>query len=149
MQEVEFYYPEELLAAMSEADDAAAKAKQQTAQEIAIDPAGDSDGSVVKVAAVDPGQLNFSYKIQGPNVPWRPVRAFDDGSHVYIQMPAGMKTSDAPALLIAAGGGTQMVNYRVRGSYFVVDRLFEKGDAAGGRRAAAGPRDDRVRGEAR
>ena len=30
MQEVEFYYPEELLAAMSAADDAAAKAKQET-----------------------------------------------------------------------------------------------------------------------
>ena len=52
------------------------------------------------------------------------VRAFDDGSHVYIQMPAGMKSSEAPALLINAGSGTQMVNYRVKGNYYVVDRLF-------------------------
>ena len=39
-------------------------------------------------------------------------------------MPAGMKTSEAPALLVSADGGTQMVNYRVEGNYYVVDRLF-------------------------
>lgn len=39
-------------------------------------------------------------------------------------MPAGMKTSEAPALLINAGSGTRMVNYRVEGNYYVVDRLF-------------------------
>ncbi len=140
MQEVEFYYPEELLASMRQADDAAAKVKQQTAQEVAIDPPGDSDGGVVKVAAMDPSQLNFSYKIEGPNVPWRPLRVFDDRSHVYLEMPAGMKSSQAPALLIAAGGGTQMVNYRVLGSYFVVDRLFEKGVLLAG----VGRQQDRV-----
>ncbi len=118
MQEVEFYYPDELLTAMKEADAAAAKAKQE-----AVDPPGDSD-DVVKVANVDPAQLNFAYTVAGANVPWKPIRAFDDGSHVYIQMPAGMKTSEAPALLINAGSGTQMVNYRVEGNYYVVDRLF-------------------------
>ena len=46
MQEVEFYYPEELLAAMNDADAAAAKAKQATAQHSAIDPPGDTDGNV-------------------------------------------------------------------------------------------------------
>jgi P-type conjugative transfer protein TrbG len=120
MQEVEFYYPDELLAAMKEADAAAAKAKQE-----AIDPPADSD-NVVRVANVDPAQLNFSYNVSGPNVPWKPIRAFDDGSHVYIQMPAGMKTSEAPALLVDAGSGTQMVNYRVEGNYYVVDRLFNQ-----------------------
>ena len=118
MQEVEFYYPDELLAAMKQADAAAADAKQA-----AIDPPVESD-DVVKVANVDPAQLNFSYRVAGGNVPWKPIRAFDDGSHVYIQMPSGMKTSDAPALLIDAGGGTQMVTYRVEGNYYVVDRLF-------------------------
>ena len=118
MQEVEFYYPDELLAAMKDADAAAANAKQEAA-----DPPGDSD-NIVKVAAVDPAQLNFAYTVAGANVPWKPIRAFDDGSHVYVQMPAGMKSSEAPALLINAGSGTQMVNYRVKGNYYVVDRLF-------------------------
>jgi type IV secretion system protein TrbG len=114
MQEVEFYYPDELLAAMKDAD---AKAKAAT------DPPADPD-DVMKVAAVDPAQLNFAYTVGGTNVAWRPLRAFDDGSRVYVQMPAAMKSSAAPALLISAGGGTQMVNYRVKGDYYVVDRLF-------------------------
>jgi P-type conjugative transfer protein TrbG len=127
MQEVEFYYPDDLLAQLREADAATAKATQAAAQTTAIDPAGGTDGNIVKVADADPTQFNFAYAIDGPNVPWRPQRVFDDGTHVYLEMPASMKSSDAPALLVAAGGGTQMVNYRVRGSYFVVDRLFAKG----------------------
>src|SRR5216683_1837718 len=134
MQEVEFYYPDEVLAAMKEADAAAAK------DGTAGDPPGDDNASAVKIAAIDPGQLNFFYKIDGANVPFRPVRAFDDGSHVYIQMAPGMKTSDAPALLIAAGGGTQMVNYRVEGNYYVVDRLFNQAILVSG----VGRQQDRV-----
>jgi type IV secretion system protein TrbG len=118
LQEVEFYYPDELLTAMKAADTAAAQAKQE-----AVDPPGDP-GSAARVANVNPGQLNFGYAVAGADVPWKPLRAFDDGSHVYVQMPAGMKSSAAPALLINAGGGTQMVNYRVAGNYYVVDRLF-------------------------
>jgi type IV secretion system protein VirB9 len=126
MQEVEFYYPEELLTAMNDADAVVAKAKQHSA----IDPtgaAGANSNDSNNVAAVDPSHLNFSYEVSGPNVPWKPVRAYDDGAHVFIQMGSGMSTNDAPALLIASGGGTQMVNYRVvDGDCYVVDRLFDK-----------------------
>ncbi|MGB8682013.1 MAG: P-type conjugative transfer protein TrbG [Candidatus Binatus sp.] len=118
VQEVEFYYPDELMTAMKTADSAA-----KTQQDAAADPPGDASGNVVKVANVDPAQLNFAYTVGGANVPWKPIRAFDDGSHVYIQMPPGMKSSEAPALLVNAGSGTQMVNYRVKGNYYVVDRL--------------------------
>jgi len=120
LQEVEFYYPDELVAAMQQANAAAAKARMEAA-----DPPTDSN-NIVKVAAVDPARLNFAYRVSGADVPWRPIRAFDDGSHVYVQMPAEMKSSEAPALLISAGSGTQMVNYRVRGNYYVVDRLFNE-----------------------
>ena len=37
-------------------------------------------------------------------------------------MPAAMKSSEAPALIVDAGSGTQMVNYRVKGNDDVVDR---------------------------
>src|SRR5579875_1543069 len=132
MQEVEFYYPNDLLAAMTKADQ---QAKQESEQAKADDPA------VAPLASLDPGDLNFSYKVAGPNVPWKPVRAFDDGSHVFIQMPAGMKSSEAPALLIAAGDGNEVVNYRVRGDYYVVDRLFEQAVLVSG----VGRAQDRVR----
>ena len=118
VQEVEFYYPDELTTAMKNAD-SAAKAQQDAA----VDPPADDSGNVIKVANVDPAQLNFAYTVSGANVPWKPIRAFDDGSHVYIQMPPRMKSSEAPALLVNAGSGTQMVNYRVKGNYYVVDRL--------------------------
>ncbi len=114
LREVQFYYPDELLAAMQEADAAAKNA---------ADPANNSN-SLDPAAHVNPAQLNFAYTVAGADVPWKPIRAFDDGSHVYVQMPSGMKSSEAPALLINAGSGTQMVNYRVAGSYYVVDRLF-------------------------
>jgi type IV secretion system protein VirB9 len=51
-----------------------------------------------------------------------------------------MKTSEAPALLIAAGSGTQMVNYRVDGNYYVVDRLFNQAELVMG----VGREQDRV-----
>ena len=43
---------------------------------------------------------------------------------VFIQFPPG--TAEAPPLfLIGPEGEVALVNYRVRGSYYVVDRLFE------------------------
>jgi type IV secretion system protein VirB9 len=129
----------QVLSTIPAAEDADAAAA--TAKGAAVDPPGDDNaGGVVKIAAADPAQLNFSYKIDGPNLPFRPIRAFDDGSHVYIQMAPGMKTSEAPALLIATGNGTQMVNYRVEGNYYVVDRLFNEAILVSG----VGRQQDRV-----
>jgi type IV secretion system protein TrbG len=117
IQEVAFYYPEDLQQAMQDADHTAAKARDSQSQ---------SDGAVASLASLDPGALNFSYAVSGPKLPWKPVRAFDDGTHIYIQMPATTKSSEAPALLVAAGDGNEMVNYRVRGDYYVVDKLFDQ-----------------------
>ena len=115
MQEVAFYYPADLEQAMQNADHAAAKARE---------PASQPDDVVASLASLNPGVLNFSYSVSGPKVPWKPIRAFDDGTHVFIQMPATTKSSDAPALMVAAGDGSEMVNYRVRGDYYIVDKLF-------------------------
>lgn len=69
--------------------------------------------------------LNFRYRIEGDDPPWRPVRAFDDGRKVYIQMPSGLSQGEAPPLFVAgADGRPNLVNYRVRGSYYIVDRMF-------------------------
>jgi type IV secretion system protein TrbG len=122
MQEVEFYYPDELLTAMKDADAAAAKTKQVGSSSTPTE----RSSALANIAAVDPDQLNFNYAIQGPDVPWRPVRAFDDHTHVYIEVGPQMKVSEAPALMIKAAGGSQLVNYRLAGNYFVVDRLFKQ-----------------------
>lgn len=62
--------------------------------------------------------LNFRYRIEGDNPAWRPLRAFDDGRKVYIQMPSGLSQGEAPPLFVAGTDGRpNLVNYRVRGSY--------------------------------
>lgn len=69
--------------------------------------------------------LHFRYAISGDNPPWRPVRAFDDGSKVYIEFPSRIDQGEAPPLFVVGPeGDSQLVNYRVRGNYYIVDRLF-------------------------
>lgn len=70
-------------------------------------------------------QLRFRYEITGDKPSWRPVRAFDDGVKVYIQFPNRIEQGELPPLfVIGSAGETQLVNYRVRSPYYIVDRLF-------------------------
>jgi P-type conjugative transfer protein TrbG len=80
-------------------------------------------------AAINEGialeQLRFRYAITGDAPAWRPLRAFDDGHKVYIQLPPNIGQGELPPLfVIGAEGDTQLVNYRLRSPYLVVDRLF-------------------------
>ncbi len=80
-------------------------------------------------APVDSGlsleQIKFRYAITGDSPPWRPLRAFDDGQRVYIQFPGGIAQGELPPLfVIGPQGDGQLVNYRFRSPYYVVDRLF-------------------------
>ena len=80
-------------------------------------------------APVDSGlsleQIKFRYAITGDSPPWKPLRAFDDGERVYIQFPAGIAQGELPPLfVIGQQGDGQLVNYRFRSPYYVVDRLF-------------------------
>jgi len=69
--------------------------------------------------------LNFDYRVTGDTPDWKPVRVFDDGRQVFIQMPAGVSASELPPLFVLSSAGeAELVNYRVRGSYYIVDRLF-------------------------
>ena len=70
-------------------------------------------------------RIRFRYAISGSNPPWKPLRAFDDGEKVYIQFPAGIAQGELPPLfVIGAQGDGQLVNYRFRPPYYIVDRLF-------------------------
>lgn len=80
-------------------------------------------------APVDSGlsleQIKFRYAITGDSPPWKPLRAFDDGQRVYIQFPGGIVQGELPPLfVIGSQGDGQLVNYRFRSPYYVVDRLF-------------------------
>jgi type IV secretion system protein VirB9 len=70
-------------------------------------------------------KLRFRYAISGDQPAWKPIRAFDDGSKVYIEFPARLDQGEAPPLfLVGADGTAELVNYRVRGNWYIVDRLF-------------------------
>ncbi len=70
-------------------------------------------------------RLRFRYDISGDTPSWRPLRAFDDGQHVYIQFPAAIAQGELPPLfVIGASGDAELVNYRYRAPYYIVDRLF-------------------------
>ena len=106
MASVSWQYPEDQLIAL----------RRQNASAEAATPI---------VAGVDISRLRFRYAIEGDNPPWRPVSAFDDGSKVYIEMPGGIAQGEAPPLfVIGPEGDGQLVNYRVRLNYYIVDRLF-------------------------
>ena len=65
--------------------------------------------------------------IKGDSPNWRPTRVFDDGAKTYIQFPKDLSVSEAPPLFVTERKGktANLVNYRVKGDYYVVDRLFD------------------------
>jgi P-type conjugative transfer protein TrbG len=128
MDEVEFYFPDDVLQQMAQAEQAAKQPKTQEDTDSATPSA---------LPQVDPSQLNFAYRVDGAHVLWAPSRVFDDGTHVYLQMPPALAHGEAPALLIDGNGGQQMINYRVvpdgrGGDYYVVDRLFTSAELVSG-----------------
>jgi type IV secretion system protein VirB9 len=109
METLAFWYPDDITTAQA----ARTAAMRKSAEEVA-DP---------------PAKLNFGYRIVGPAVPWKPIEAFDDGSHEYLLFAdnAALK-DDMPALYTQNGKTQELVNYEVRGNYYIVDRLYS--DAA-------------------
>jgi len=73
-----------------------------------------------------PEALNLRYRIDGDKPDWRPLSAFDDGKQVYIEMPDNL--IEAPPLHVIGDEGLEAVNYRIRGKYYIVDRLFKKAE---------------------
>ena len=108
MPQVAFYYPDDL---------AAAEARRQSALHAAA--------MQVAAAPEPPRPLNFNYQITGPAVPWRPLLAFDDGEHTYVEFPANTLSADMPTLMVQNGKEQSLVNYQVHGSYYIADRTFQ------------------------
>lgn len=72
--------------------------------------------------------LDFNYEVRasGRRPAWMPIRAFADGSKTYIQLPPDVGSRDVPALIVVGpGGDEQLVNFRLAGCYFVVDRVID------------------------
>lgn len=107
MAAMSWTYPADQLIALRRAADQAAAA------------APVSEGLVVE-------NLHFNYAISGDAPAWRPLRAFDDGRQTFVEFPASIAVGDAPPLFVVGPTGeAELVNYRVRGRFYVVDRIFD------------------------
>ena len=78
------------------------------------------------------GDLSFDYELSG-SASWKPVRVYNDGRKTIIEMPGAMQQTEAPTLLVVRKEGdmfnddeTVLVNYRVQGSRYIVDAVFDR-----------------------
>jgi type IV secretion system protein VirB9 len=124
MASVSWQYPQDQLIAL----------RRQNAEAQAAQPVS---------TGIDLARVNFRYEVSGDRAPWRPLRAFDDGKQVFIEFPRGIGQGEMPPLFVVGpeGDTSELVNYRVRGNYMIVDRLF----AAAELRFGAGKTQKRVR----
>jgi P-type conjugative transfer protein TrbG len=102
--------------------DEIAKFEAETAQ---IDELDKNSAPVLSLDA-----LNFNYAIQvvkGRPV-WTPVQVFDDGRRTFVRFPATMLVREAPALFVLRDKETQLVNYRMKGDFYVIDRLIDSAE---------------------
>ncbi|HYH70075.1 MAG TPA: P-type conjugative transfer protein TrbG [Methyloceanibacter sp.] len=96
---------------------------------IALQGAGGGEAAAPIASGLAVENLRFGYRISGDDPPWRPLRAFDDGRQTFIEFPASIAQGEAPPLFVLdERGGAALVNYRVSGRYYVVDRLFARAE---------------------
>ena len=84
---------------------------------------------------IDMSKLDINYRIKlvgGKKMPdWLPEMIFDDGNKTYIKFPEKMQ--EAPILFVGGdAANNQLVNYRVQGDYYIVDRLFTEAQLRSG-----------------
>ena len=101
--------------------DAEAVAEQKRAQ----DQAKDKEAGVLPMAENALDNLYFDYKLSGDPA-YRPERVLDDGQHTYLIYPNDGRFRELPTLLMLVNGKTELVNFRVDGTRYIVDRLFDK-----------------------
>jgi P-type conjugative transfer protein TrbG len=120
-----FQYPGEDAAkwAAFEARQEAAKRDAETVAERARQK--DKQAGVVPMADNALDNLYFDYKLNGDPA-YRPQQVFDDGQHTYLIYPKDGRFRELPTLLIQVNGKSELVNFRVNGARYIVDRLFDK-----------------------
>lgn len=116
LNRVGFYYPQDIA---DEWDESARLAEKE---------AKANDRLVVSnLPSLSVDKLDFAYRIEGDRTRFTPMRVFNDGTRVFLQMPEEMKSAEAPILLLLdKENKPQIVNYRVKDAYYIVDKLFDK-----------------------
>ncbi len=108
--QVAFLYPGDSTARLREKEAQNAKEKEFKTAEV--------DGQTK-----DLSQLNFGYDISG-DAPWKPLQVFDDGRQMFIKLPPGVQSGDAPVVLVRNGGQDTLANFRMKNLTLLVDGVF-------------------------
>ncbi|ECS2986255.1 P-type conjugative transfer protein TrbG [Salmonella enterica subsp. enterica serovar Virchow] len=70
--------------------------------------------------------LDFNFRMSGDSPAWKPIRIYTDGVKTYIQFPSS-HFNEAPALVaLGQRGGEELVNYRLIGDRYVVDKVLDR-----------------------
>lgn len=113
---IRFYYPEETL--------------RNTVLRVQKKQHDNQENTVVSESSsstkIDLRHVSFNYQISGSNPVWKPIRVFDDTSKTYIQLPTISTRFNLPVLYLSRHDKLEMVNYRYKSPYFIVDGLFQK-----------------------
>lgn len=119
VKQAKFYYPDDM------------KNHLEELKNITLSQIEKAQTIVPSVPALDPALRDCHYSIREAccvlNPAWKPLHAFNDGTHVFIEMPAQLRVTDAPVLFIQGKDGSEeLVNYRVKKNYYIVDQLFKQ-----------------------
>jgi P-type conjugative transfer protein TrbG len=115
---VSFYYPDDFLQSWQNLQDAAKTLIKEEQSQTAAN-------------AEKFNHLNFNYHLEtsllSEKPRWTPQRVFNNGKQVYVEMPSASETIPLPALfIIGKTGEPELVNYRIRKPYYIIDQLFQK-----------------------
>ena len=139
MHSVRFVYDHEKTAqpASTPAPEATATAAPAPRQVAADPPPRRHQNPDAKpVAYVEPDDTDDHYLVNG-NADWKPVTVYSKGGKTYIEMPASVRHKEAPVLFEETKKGwfhheKILVNYRVKGRWYVVDKVIDKGTLVSG-----------------
>ncbi|MES1199881.1 MAG: TrbG/VirB9 family P-type conjugative transfer protein [Pseudomonadota bacterium] len=87
--------------------------------------------SYPQVAVITPPPLAEIYTdywihtVRGSRPVWAPAQVSDDGRHTWIDFSPNVAATDLPPLFVISPEGAELVNYRVQGQRYIVDRLFD------------------------
>jgi P-type conjugative transfer protein TrbG len=144
MHSVRFVYADqhESVAAATPAASPVAAPSPAPAPEVAHDPpARHQAGQGKQVAFVkgDPAPVDDTddgYVVTG-RADWKPVSVYSKDGKTYIEMPESVRHKEAPVLFEETKKGwfhheKILVNYRVKGRWYVVDKVIDKGTLVSG-----------------
>jgi type IV secretion system protein VirB9 len=112
---ISFYDPQKLIETVN----------QKTAIDAKVAKA-EEEKTVATLPGEDITAMDFGFVSMGGSNEIKPVRVFASAGHTYIQMPDALKTKDAPAIFSLVNGEQQLVNFRVKGDYYILDGVPEK-----------------------